>query len=420
MEIVDLFGNTVAKHLHNHPTFTRNFLQMGFTLQQLKLYLSPDHTLLSSQQYAAQICMKSIRNPINNPRKAALVNLFMPCELLHAMNVYPMCAEGLSAFLSASKSDIACLQKADEMGIPDTYCSFHKILLGALYTNLIKLPKFITATNIVCDANFSTFNAISERYQIPKFLIDVPKENTGDAVSYVAEQLIELVSFMEDLLKSKLNAERLTKAISNTNRSVAAHERFLTALETRYMPTTATLEMYRLLTSHILLGTDEITEFYDRLALDAIGCDKTSKKRILWCHVMPFGLELMETSFFSIGSFELLPTDLHYDSMKQLNPEDPLHSLANRLVTNHFNGKVDKRIDALLTMATRLHADGVIIFCHWGCKSSNGNAFLIRDAIQSEKIPVLVLDGDACDQRNMSEGQFTTRLQAFFEVLEET
>ena len=418
MGAVDFFGNTITKNINNHPIFTRNFMRIGFTLQQLKLQFLPDPALLPSQQYAAQICLKSIRNSINNPQRAALVNLFMPCELLHAMNVYPLCIEGLSAFLSASNSSIICLQKADEVGIPDTYCSFHKTLLGAIYIDLIKAPRFIASTSIVCDANFSTFNAISDHCQIPKYLIDVPADNTEDSVNYVTEQLADFVNFMEDIMKRSLNTELLTKAISNTNRSAAAHERFLTALESRYIPTTATLEMYRLLTSHILLGTDETAEFYDRLALDAAGCGKISKKRILWCHVMPFGSESMETAFFSTEGMQLLPTDLHYDSMKPLDPEYPLHSLADRLLSNHFNGKVDKRIDVLLAMAKRLHADGAIIFCHWGCKSSNGNAFLIRDAMQNENIPVLVVDGDACDRRNMSEGQFSTRLQAFFEVLE--
>jgi len=216
----------------------------------------------------------------------------------------------------------------------------------------------------------------------------------------------------------KMREDRLAKAISNTNRAVAAYENYLSALETQFVSNTATSNMYQVLTSHILLGTDEAAEFYERLARDAVAGEKATRKRVLWSVIMPFSLKSMEASFTSGGSFQLLPTDLHCDAMTPLDPQRPLESIAARLVANHFNGKTDKRARVLLSMAKRLRADGVVLFCHWGCKTSNGSAYLLRDAIQSEGIPAIVMDGDACDRRNMSEGQFTNRLQAFFEILE--
>lgn len=418
MDLIEFLGNTITKHLDRHPVFTRNFMRMGCAMQQMILCLFPDAALLPSQQYATRICLKYTRKPLYNPQKAALINLFIPSELLHAMDVYPLSIEGFSAFLAVINGTAACLQKAEEMGIPDTCCSFHKTVLGAVYADLIKPPRFAASTNLACDANFSTFNTIAEHCHIPRFLIDVPSEDNKEAVVYVAEQLANLVSFMEEMMSRRMRKDRLSKAIANTNRAVAAHERFLSAMETRYMPTAATQEMYRLLTSHVLLGLDEAAGFYERLANDAEACRPASRKRILWYHVMPFGVEAMETSFLANGSFQLLPADVNCDGMLPLDPQRPLYSMASRLVSSPLNGKADRRIDVLLAMAKRLHADGVVLFCHWGCKVSNGGAFLLRDAMQSEGIPTVILDGDACDRRNLSEGQFSTRLQAFFELLE--
>lgn len=418
MSIVDIFGNIVSGNLEKRPVLTREFVKLGYSAQQLMLHVNPNAAQLPSQQYAAQICMKHIRKPMCNPKSAALVNLFLPCELLHAMDISPMCAEGISAFLAGGKIEGVCLQRAEDMGVPDTYCSFHKTLLGAIHSGMLHPPRLVLATNTVCDANYSTFNAIAGYCDIPKYFIDVPSEDNKDAVEYVASQLEKMVRFMEEVLGRKMSGERLAGAVANTNRAVAAHERFLTELETRQMPTTATLEMYRLLTSHILMGTEEAATFYEMLASDASRCERGSKKRILWCHVLPFALEAMQPWFDEDGPYQLLPTDLHYDAVMRLDPQRPLYSMAKRLISNHLNGKVDRRIDAVLSMAKRLHADGAVVFCHWGCKASNGSAFLLRDALQREGIPTIALDGDACDRRNMSEGQFSTRLQAFFEVLE--
>jgi benzoyl-CoA reductase/2-hydroxyglutaryl-CoA dehydratase subunit BcrC/BadD/HgdB len=47
-----------------------------------------------------------------------------------------------------------------------------------------------------------------------------------------------------------------------------------------------------------------------------------------------------------------------------------------------------------------------------------GGARLIREYLEREGFPVLVLDGDGCDRKNINEGQMSTRLQAFTEMLE--
>ena len=418
MSLVDIFGNIVNKNLTDHPVFTRNFVKLGYGAQQLMLKFGQDSSLLPSQKYLGEICMRYTRKPMHNPQKSALVNLFMPCEILHAMDIYPMCVEGFAAFLSGGKSERVCLENAEGRGVSDTYCSFHRALLGAVYSDMIKKPGFIITTNTVCDSNYSTFNAIAGHFKSPKFFIDVPGEESEAALDYVKDQLVRMIKFLEDTSGKKLNPEKLTEAIANSNRAVDANERFINELSVKQMPTNATLEMYRLLTNHILLGTEEAAKFYEMLAEDVQRCGTGGKKRILWCHVLPFGMKVMSSWFSDDGPYQLLPTDLHYDSMMCLNPDDPIQSMAERLIRNHFNGNVTNRIESVLGMAEKLNADGAVLFCHWGCKASNGSIFMVKDALKDKGIPSIVIDGDACDSRNMSEGQFTTRMQAFFEVLE--
>lgn len=393
-------------------------MNLGYSAQALRLHIAPDRTLLPSQQYAARVSMDYTRRAMLRPEKAALVNLFMPCELLHAMDVCPMSTEGVSAFLAGGKIDGICVQKAEEMGIPDSYCFFHKTLLGAIFTGLLQAPRFIMTTNTVCDANYSTFNMIAEHCNTPKFFLDVPGDDSEEAIGYVSAQLKKMICFMEDVLECKLNWERLLNAVEKTNAAVMAHDRFLSSLASRQMPSSGVQEMYRLLTGHVLLGTDEAGAFYQMLAEDAERGETGTKKRILWCHVLPVGVEAMEGWFSAGGSYQLLPTDLHYDAMMMVDRENPLESMAKRLIKNHFNGSVDRRIDSVLAMAKRLSADGAVVFCHWGCKASNGSAYLLRDALLDSGIPAITVDGDAYDNRNMSEGQFVTRMEAFFEILE--
>jgi len=416
---VDLFGNMIEKNFEKRPILTRSIIRVGYAAQQMLLNINPNQSLLPSQQYLAKICMKYTRKPLQRPESSALVNLFFPCELLHAMDIAPQCVEGFSAFLCGGKGEHGYLKFAEEKGVPDTYCSYHKALLGAVFSGTVPKPRFILTTNTICDANTTTFDAIARHFDMTRVMIDVPFERTPDAVQYVTEQLEQLITFLEDELGRKMNPERLRKAVMHSNAATAAHQEYLTELQDKFVPTSATVELYRILCSHILMGSSEAQAFYEHLLSDSRTCEESSGKRILWCHVLPFYSDSLKKLFLDREGVQLLVSDLTYDSMLPLDEQRPLQSMACRLIDNNLNGPLQRRCDSVLKMTRRLHADGVVLFCHWGCKQNNGGVFGLQDSLQKAGIKTIILDGDGCDRSNMSQGQFDTRLQAFLEMLED-
>jgi hypothetical protein len=166
------------------------------------------------------------------------------------------------------------------------------------------------------------------------------------------------------------------------------------------------------------MGSPEAQTFYERLLADSRRCEARSGKRILWCHVLPFYSDSLKKLFRDREGVQLLVSDLTYDSMLPLDEQRPLQSIACRLIDNNLNGPLLRRCDSVLKMARRLHADGAVLFCHWGCKQNNGGVFGLQDSLQEAGIKTIILDGDGCDRSNMSQGQFDTRLQAFLEMLE--
>ena len=102
----------------------------------------------------------------------------------------------------------------------------------------------------------------------------------------------------------------------------------------------------------------------------------------------------------------------------ELDPDKPYESMARRLIDNVQSGSSTRRINAAIAHAKALNADGVILFCHWGCKQTMGMALLARQRLADAGLPTLVLDGDGCDSRNVADGQMVTRIGAFLEQLE--
>lgn len=413
------FGKAVGDSVTASPRKALALLRVGYRVSSLKVEVCPDKRLLPHQRYLAVISNRSVRMPLKRPDRSAMVNLLFPCELLHAMDILPEFTEGLAGFLNGAHCEQAFIGFAENAGVPQTYCSYHKSLLGAVLSGVMPPPRLVASTSLACDANINTFRAIAEHYGVPHFVVDVPGVFTEEAIGYVAHQLKELVSMMEETMGSPLKEDFLRAVIRSSNRSVEMYREHFRLLAGKYMPSDVTSEMYKIWPTHILLGTP-YAERYFRLLLEDTRAAAPSRgeKRILWAHTIPFWQKSVRDMLNFSDRRQIVACDLNLDCLEGLDETRPYESMARRLLLSTLNGPEENRAGHLLKMARALRADGVVYFCHWGCKQTLGGAQLIRETLEREGFPVLVLDGDGCDRRNVNEGQMSTRLQAFLEMLE--
>jgi benzoyl-CoA reductase/2-hydroxyglutaryl-CoA dehydratase subunit BcrC/BadD/HgdB len=249
--------------------------------------------------------------------------------------------------------------------------------------------------------------------------VDVPLVCTANTIDYVAGQLRSLTASIEETLGMRLEEDRLREVIRSANRSLSLYREHYRLLAAKYLPGDVTSEMHKLFPTRILLGTPEAEEYFRLLLEDTrAAAPAGGEKRILWAHTIPYWQDSIRDLFGFNARRQLLGCDLNYDGMEALDEARPYESMARRLLTNMLNGPVENRAARLTEEARFLRADGVIYFCHWGCKLTLGGARLIQEGLEREGFPVLVLDGDGCDRKNINEGQMSTRLQAFTEMLE--
>lgn len=115
---------------------------------------------------------------------------------------------------------------------------------------------------------------------------------------------------------------------------------------------------------------------------------------------------------------EIAACDFTFDCLTDTNEPDPYRFMAKRVIQNTLNGDGMKRIKAAAEYAEKLDADGIIWYCHWGCKQTAGSANLAKEYLEKRGFPTLILDGDGCDSGNVNDGQTVTRTEAFLELLE--
>ena len=417
--LIDKFGAFVGNKVQNHPDTARKLLVAAYRGKRLQLRHFPDKKLSPARNWMALQSMDAIIAPLVRPEQSALVSIFMPCELLQVFGIHPMFAEAMSCYINGAAAEKGFVEYAEGKGIAETYCSYHKILLGGILSGVIPKPRFVANTSLVCDANNLTFRMAAEHYQIPQFYVDVPYDCSRESIEYVAEQLREFTVFLEDVTGSKLQEEVLWEAVARSGRTMKRLAESQRLKKGKYLHNDLTSELYEVFGTHTLLGTPQIEQYADMLCRDLEQSEPSRGVRILWMHTIPYYQEPLRELLNFSSRCQVIACDMNYDAFCEMDPEQPYESMARRVVMDAFNGPVQHRIDRSLAMCREQEIDGVVYFCHWGCKQTLGAARNVKKQLEAAGYPVLILDGDGCDRGNSSNGQLSTRMQAFVEMLED-
>ena len=154
---------------------------------------------------------------------------------------------------------------AKHNSVPDTFCSYHKILLGSAYAKVLEKPYMIINTSLVCDANNITFKEIAKLYDIPHFYIDIPSFLNKDSAQYVAEQFRELRKFIENHAGKILNNKKFLENINRSKQTINNLKNCYNEKKLYTLNNTMTSELYEFYITHNALGTKESLKYSSML-----------------------------------------------------------------------------------------------------------------------------------------------------------
>ncbi|WP_297632883.1 2-hydroxyacyl-CoA dehydratase family protein [uncultured Clostridium sp.] len=418
MDAIKIYSDMIKNRIDKPEKF-RKMLKMGYNLEYLRLKLVGEKDLPKSLNYLSELCMKFTLDPLKEAEKTAFINVFTPGEFLHAFDLHPQLIEAFSSYISGTRCEDALIDVAESNGIADSLCSYHKTFIGGAISKVLEKPRFAITTSTACDGNINTFKLVASLYNIDTFVIDVPYDYSERGVDYVEEQLHDMVKFMEEHLGEKLNHEKLKKIVQRENESLRCYKEYLKLLGEKYFPNSLTIEMFKVFVTHPFIGREDTLKFYQMLLEDIKKYPyKEPKKKILWAHLLPFYSQSLRAYLDKNEDYQLLMSDMNADNLDYLDENDIYKSIAKKIILNTYNGPYERRGNNILKLAKELKADGVVNFCHWGCKQSSGGSLILKEILSKNDIPMLSIDGDAVDRRNSQEGQNKTRLEAFFEMLD--
>ena len=368
MKIIETYGNYIEKWSNEDPDRARWLLKTGWKAQNLKFRFAPDKRLMPADRYLARLMMDTMLMPLEKPQESAIVSIFTPCELLQEAGIHPK-------------------------------------------------PKCIVYTNLTCDANLLTFKKLAKMYEVPIFAIDVPMQQNEDNVQYVSDQLRKLKEFIEECTGKKITDEALTERLRRSKRTLEKFAQYEKESADKYVPADLVTPLYAGMTNNLLLGTKEEEDYVDRLLKDVKNAPAKKGKKIYWMHTIPFWSDAVKNELCFQEKAQIVGCELSHVCEPDFDPEKPYEAMARRMVYHALNGSAIRRIEAGIRHAKETGADGAVWFGHWGCKHTLGAAQLAKRKFEEQGIPLLILDGDGCDRSHGGEGQTSTRLGAFLEML---
>ena len=417
--LIELFGNHIYKTAPTNPLSARKKLCFAFSTAGLMCKYFPTKKLLPSRQFMQWAAADSAITPLKTGKNSAIVSLYLPCEILHSMGISTLFPEALACYLAAARSEQIFIDTAEQNFVSQTMCSYHKAFIGMVETGVLPKPDFIINTTLACDANHLSFRRAAEHYNVPQYMIDVPYNYSSGAVDYVAEQIKDMVTFIEKQGYT-FDEAKLIETVEKSKQTLKNFNDILALRATRSLSDEMTSQMLSVFATHVMLGTDNALKYSNDLKNELAAVPEGKKGvRLLWVHTLPYWQDALRDLINFTDRCEIVACDMVMDAMYcDLEETDPYRFMADRLVKNTVNGNGTNRINATLELAKKLNADGIVWYCHWGCKQTAGLSNIAKSTFEANGFPTLILDGDGCNWNNVNDGQTVTRTEAFLELLE--
>ncbi|UJS16878.1 MAG: 2-hydroxyacyl-CoA dehydratase family protein [Candidatus Jettenia sp.] len=382
---------------------------------------------LISLNVQTRVGVKHLYNTFTHPKRTIWTTMFVPSEILFAMGLYPFCLEiGAALFAGIGQSSRGLLE-AESYGVPTDICSFHRSAIGHVSRNLFPKNILQAATTTLCDNNTKTTKICESMTGKETIVLDVPYEADDYSINYLAKQLEDFTKRLEVVTGRKMRQEAFEKAIEYSNQT---REKMLEINELRkdpHSPLPGSNALGFMFPGYLLIGSPLSVEFFASLAAELREKIEESKRnnrippkdiiRILWLELKPYFNVDFLTKLEKDQGVRIVFEETNYVYWDALDPQKPYESLAKKLITSHYNGPLERRIEVTKRLAREYEVDGVIVFSTWGCRRNNAAVPALKRELNKMGYPLLSLDGDCVDDHNYMPGQFSTRIEGFLEML---
>jgi len=374
-----------------------------------------------------------------NGKKVAWCGIRVPVELLYAMDIIPLFPEQFAAMCAARKVAVELCERAEAAGYSSELCSYARTVIGHILAgDSIKTPRgglaeadFYLVTTTTCDTRIKWFEEMARITNKPVRVLEIPYggdyfggEDVIDEkyVEYHAKEIENLIPFLEEQTGNRFKMNKLVEALE---KSREAHQLLHKVYELRRKvpcPMGSGDMFSDMFPNMYMAGTQAALDFNRKLyeevknrAVNGIGVVEDEKYRLMWGN-LPFWFNLGLFNYFDATGGAVAIETSYYIPVT-VDPKDPFMSMSRKVLSNPGNCSMYPFIRLSKKFVEEYKIDGAVLAYNRTCRPLYAIQTGIQKYLEGMGIPVVALESDMADERNYSDAQVKTRLDALIEVV---
>lgn len=356
-------------------------------------------------------------------------------------------AEPFGAYVSGRHWQEPFLAACEDLGYNADVCGYEKISFGHIQLSrtgrmkeidpMYDLPQPDAAFTARCCPNHAAFvDAVGRIYDVPTIQIDVPyhyatPEEYKESMNYIKRQIYDsVIPFIEKLNGKKFDMDAFSEYMATLQKAVKCRQYFMDISKLKPSPLTFFDTAISLAMVVTLAGRPETVPYSEKMqkeveerVANGIGAISEERHRLYWDHIaIWYKMSYLSNTLAEHGCNIVVANYTHGEGFPRLpetfDPADPVNSMADFLIVNNRCALPEYKMDWLLKAAKEYDCDGAIFHNNRTCRYFAMDTYTSAQELEKMGIPSVIIDADTCDPQFLNEAQMETKLEAFFEVLE--
>lgn len=397
---------------------------------------NPDPTQLRSNQLALEIEIDGYSKLLEAwKRGKPILSHFVSNGLAKAMGALHALYQDILLCSPDPEEGLKLYQVAHDMGMPDYMCDVFTLPAAAVQSG--QMPPPLIATSGVagsCRVWIYHIKTFAEYFGVPTFDIDTPDGYNEESIKYMAEQLGELIKFVEKHVPVLKYDQDKHIEIIETNRVWVNY--YLKEWELKkHIPSPLSNRENATLPLHFdpsLYGdSKKVLEFW-RMRVEEIeervakGVDKEERLRILWVNPPPLYMDvftILDHLGVSLTAMWLPPLGrfngwrANWGDDKEFGRKlTPLEEEA-RFMLGEDSYRSHEWADNVVWMCRELSCDAIVYMQPVGCLHMGGLARMVADTVEKQLgLPTLIVQNLSYDPAILPPAEFESKLTDFVDM----
>jgi benzoyl-CoA reductase/2-hydroxyglutaryl-CoA dehydratase subunit BcrC/BadD/HgdB len=324
-----------------------------------------------------------------------------------------------------------------KLGFPENTCDRVQTMAAMGICGHIPAPTIVVGELSDCDPGAQAALWAGRYWGVPTWSLDIPFEQSFEAIEYVEAQLREIIRYAEEKLPGvKYEEEKLLKMQAFHREADALEHQIL--LLSKHKPCIVGGRDALRMPPRLLYDDSRYPEYFrilhqeieDRVARgESVVKDGDEKFRVFWMCSAPFyedPFTFLEERGCAVPLYEegMGVPDKHIPGDEESavrffgrKLENPVQEEAGVILCNHWAGLGERRVQEVLKRCRQVGIEGLVHFLQPGCETCNNQARVLGERVENELgIKNFYIEGWAQDLEKHNEAEFEARLEDWLNI----